>query len=452
MKSGGSARSGGEKAFAILIGGQLLSFIGTTLTGMAVGIWIYKETGSVANFAALAALTLVPAILISPFAGVIADRLPRKPMMLLVDSMSFVASVAMMALLLAGKLEIWHLYINGLVCGVSLGMQRPLYESVTPLMVPGPRLAFVNGIVQSIAGLGQVAAPALAGVLVGFGLKWIFIIDLATFLIALVCILSVRVPNGHGSTAAAESWLEALSAGWRFIAGQPGLIALLALVSTRNFLFAACEAIIVPLLLTLTTSQKAGMVLSAGGLGLIAGGLLIGLLSRGKRLIVWVVLAQGLTAIAMMVGGFVTNLPLIAFGLALAFLAFPIEEATSTTIFQRKVPSHLLGRVASVRNLLAMSAPPIAMLIAAPLADNVFVPLMRVDGAWSATLGPWFGVGQGRGMAVLLFLTGVVTLVVTLAAARYRPLMNVEADIPDQDHIANSAAPAGAAAVAGREG
>lgn len=425
----------------ILIGGQLLSFISTTLTGMAVGIWIFRETGSVVDFAALAALTLLPAIVISPFAGVIADRLPRKPMMLLVDAMSAVASLAMMALLLFGKLEIWHLYINGLVCGVSLGMQRPLYESVTPLMVPGPRLAFFNGIVQSIAGLGQVAAPALAGLMVSFGLKWVLIIDLVTFMIALVCILSVKVPNGPVSTAPTESWPDALSAGWRFVARQPGLMALLALVSTRNFLFAACEAIIVPLLLTLTTAQNAGMVLSAGGLGMIAGGLLIGVLSRGRRLIVWVILAQGLTAVAMIIGGFVTSLPLIAFGLALAFLAFPIEEATSTTIFQRKVPSHLLGRVASLRNLMAMSAPPLGMLIAAPLADKVLEPLMRGDGSWSGTLGPWFGVGEGRGMAVLLFLTGVVTLVVTILASRYRPLMNVEVDVPDQDHVADSSAP-----------
>ncbi len=196
--------------FAILIGGQLLSFIGTTLTGMAVGIWVFKETGSVVTFASLAILTLLPAILISPFGGVIADRFPRKPMMLAVDSMSAVTSVSMLILLSSGQLQVWHLYINAVIGGLSLGMQRPLYESVTPLMVRKENLGFVNGLTQSIAGIGQIVAPALAGLLLIAGLEWIFILDLMTFIIALACILWVKVPIRNGIMRPARAGLKLL--------------------------------------------------------------------------------------------------------------------------------------------------------------------------------------------------------------------------------------------------
>ncbi len=195
--------------------------------------------------------------------------------------------------------------------------------------------------------------------------------------------------------------------------------------------------VIVPFLLIVSTPQETGMVLSAGGIGLIVGGLLMGLLSRSRRLIVWIILAQGLTGIAMVIGGFVTALPVLAGVLALAFLAFPIEEASSTTILQRKVPPELLGRVSSVRNMMSMSAPPLAMVIAAPLAESVFEPLMRVNGPLANSVGLVTGTGEGRGMALLIMLTGIITLVATLVGWRNRSMRNIEIDLPDQDHRAD---------------
>ena len=169
-------------AFAVLIGGQLLSFVGTTLTAMAVGIWVFEETGSLVSFAWLLILTLVPAILILPFGGLIADRLPRKPAMIVVECLSVSTSAAVLALMASERLEIWHLFVHAALNGVALGLQRPLYESTTPLMVPKERLGSVNGIVHSVAGLGQVLAPVMAGTLVfTIGLERVLMLDLATF-------------------------------------------------------------------------------------------------------------------------------------------------------------------------------------------------------------------------------------------------------------------------------
>lgn len=455
MTGSGVTGSGAPRSvlpFAVLIGGQLLSFIGTTLTGLGLGIWVFRETGSVVTFAGLTILTLLPAILISPFGGVIADRWPRKPTMLAVDGLSALSSTVVLTLIASGRMEIWHLYVNAVVNGIALGMQRPLYESTTPLMVPKEKLATVNGVVHSVAGIGQVAAPVAAGALVTtVGLPGIVILDLATFLIALVCILAVRVPDGPAGGGG--DWFADFADGWRFVRERPGLLALFWFVAMRNFLFATCEVVVVPLLLIIASPEKAGAVLSVGGLGVIAGGLVMGFLARGRRLIVWVMIAQTLTGVAMLVGGVTTNLVVIAAALALAFLAFPIEEASSTTIMQRKVPSALLGRVASVRNMMTMSAPPLAMLIAAPLADEVFEPLMREGGPLAASAGLLIGTGEGRGMALLLFVAGFLTLLLTLLGWRIAALRNVERDLPDQEHDrvgdAPAAAPGAAIATAG---
>ncbi len=309
-------------------------------------------------------------------------------------------------------------------------------------MVGADRLGAVNGVVHSVAGIGQVLAPVLAGALVTtVGLPFLVMLDLGTFVIALVCILVVRVPNAPRSGVGGG-----VSAGWfadfaglALRARASGLLAMFGFTSLRNYLFATCEVVIVPLLLIVTTPEKTGVVLSVAGLGVIAGGLAMGVIGRSRRLMPFVIAAQGLTGVAMLIGGVTTNLVVIAAVMALAFVAFPIEEASSTTIMQRKVPAALLGRVASVRNMMAMSAPPLAMLIAAPLADRVFEPAMAEGGALAGSFGPLIGVGEGRGMALLLVAAGVVTLAVTLAGWLSRRLRNLEADLPDQDHGADAA-------------
>lgn len=424
------------RPFAILIGGQLLSFFGTTFVGFALGVWVFQKTGSITDLALLSMLALLPAILISPIAGVIADRWPKKLSMIVVDAMAAVFSLGILVLLHFDQLQVWHLYVTAVVDGIAMGMQRPLYESTTPLMVPKEKLASINGITQAVAGVSQIVAPALAGsLLLWVGLEWIILIDLVTFFIALLCIAFVkvpRVPREQHSEESAAHWFAEFRQGWHFVRERIGLKALFWFITARNYLFSSCEIIALPLLLTLTTSDKAGLVLSFGGLGVAIGGGLIAITGGTKRKINGVFIAQAMTGAAMILAGFTTNLWLLAFAVGIAFMALPIEDATSTTIMQSKVPSRLLGRVGSVRNMLTLSAVPVAMLTAAPMTEHVFEPLMAEGGALAATLGGVIGVGAGRGMALFLILMGIATLVLTLLGYLYAPLRNVEDDLADQ--------------------
>lgn len=422
------------RPFIILISGQLLSFFGTNFVGFALGIWVFQKTGSITDLALLSVLTLLPAILISPIAGVIADRWHKKPAMIAVDALAASFSVGIFILLMYDMLEIWHLYVTAVVDGIAIGMQRPLYESTTPLMVPKDKLMKVNGMTQAIAGISQMLAPALAGaLLMWIGLKWLILVDLLTFVIALVCILSVKVPHLEktDSEESAAHWWADFKTGWNFVSERVGLKALFWFVTLRNFLFATCEIIALPLLLTLTTADKAGFVISIGGLGIVIGGALVGFSGGTKRKINGVFIAQALTGFAMILAGLTTNLWIIAFAVGIIFMAFPIEDATSTTIMQNKVPAGLLGRVGSVRNMLTLSAVPIAMLIAAPVAEHIFEPLMLEGGLLASSVGAVIGTGVGRGMALLLILMGIMTIVLTAVGYLYAPLRNVESDLPN---------------------
>jgi len=423
------------RSFWILIGGQLFSYFGTSLVGFSLGVWVFQKTGSISDLAILSIVTLLPAIFISPIAGVIADRWPKKASMVAVDTLAIVFSLGVFVLLLNDQLEVWHLYVTAVVDGIAMGMQRPLYESATPLLVRKEKLPHVNGTMQAIVGFIQIICPALAGgLLLIVGLKWIILVDLITFVIAMGCLFSVKVPTlrKEDSEESAANWLQEFISGWNFVKERVGLKALFWFVTLRNFLFATCEVVALPLLLTVTTADKAGLVLSAGGLGVIVGGSIIGYTGGTKRRINGVFIAQAITGCAMILAGLTTNLWIIALAIGIAFIAFPIEDATSTTIIQNKVPLGLLGRVGSVRNMMHLAAIPVAMSIAAPMAEFVFEPLLAEGGPLVDSLGPIVGVGQGRGMALLLIVMGFLTIGLTIAGYFYKPLRNVEEDLPDQ--------------------
>jgi hypothetical protein len=118
-------------------------------------------------------------------------------------------------------------------------------------------------------------------------------------------------------------------------------------------------------------------------------------------------------------------------GLALVMLVLPLGSGNSQAIWQRKVDPAVQGRVFATRSMISRSIMPLAFLIAGPLADRVFEPLMAEGGALAPVFGPLIGIGQGRGIGLIFVFSGLMILLVSLAAYAYPPIRNVERDLPD---------------------
>ncbi|MDQ4075220.1 MAG: MFS transporter [Chloroflexota bacterium] len=175
----------GIRTFLTIWIGQLVSQVGTAMTRFALLIWTYQQSGSATSVALLGFFTLLPAIVVSPFAGVWVDRLDRRKVMLLADLGSGLTTATLLALYLTGNLHLWHLYGAQLLSGVFGSFQHPAYAAATTLLLPKEHYARGNGL-RSIAGWGAtVLAPVLGGVmLLWLGLVGIMLVDLATFGIA----------------------------------------------------------------------------------------------------------------------------------------------------------------------------------------------------------------------------------------------------------------------------
>ena len=137
------------------------------------------------------------------------------------------------------------------------------------------------------------------------------------------------------------------------------------------------------------------------------------------------------TVAACFLLGSTTNLYLLGLGVVLAFICFPISNTCSQVIWQQKTAPDIQGRVFSFRRVIAFSTIPIAYLVAGPLADKVFNPLLVENGKLSGSIGKIIGIGPGRGIGFMYLFVGIMILVITVIGYTYSQLRNVEIELPD---------------------
>jgi MFS family permease len=425
------------KVFFTIWFGQLISTLGSGLTGFGLGVWVYQQTGSTTLLALNMLAAAVPGLIVSPFAGALVDRWDRRIVMILSDCGAGLGTLAIALLLLTGKLEIWHIFVTTAFISAFSAFQWPAYSAATTLLVPKEQLGRASGMVQIGDAISGLISPALAGVLlVAAGLDVIVLIDFATFLFALATLALVRFPRPERSAeseANRGSLLKEAGFGWKYIRARKGLFGLLTVFTAANFLGSLTAPLFTPLLLSVTTPDGMGMAASIAGAGMLLGTLVMSAWGGPKRRI------HGVLAF-LIVGGVFTalmglrpSLTLITIAGFFSLFLVPIINGSSQAIWQSKVAPDVQGRVFSVRRMIAWGTNPLAYLLAGPLNDQVFRPLLVDGGALAGTLGRVIGTGPGRGTGLMLIVTGLLTMVlVTVLGYLNTRVRRVELEIPDQ--------------------
>jgi MFS family permease len=426
----------GMRAFFTIWFGQLVSLIGSQLTGFALGVWVYQQTRSVLLLALVQVAQQAPYVLLSPIAGVLADRWNRRTAMIVSDFGAGLAVLAVGALYLTHQLQIWMVIPINLWMAAFNTLMWPSFTASVTLLVPKKHYGRANGFVQLGEALPQIAGPALAGALyVGIHLGNMALIDFATYAFSvLLLLLFVRIPNpertSQGQAAKGSFWKE-MRFGWDYITARKGLLALLLFFLATNFLSGVMSPLLVPLILDNWDASTLGYISTLMGVGMLGGTLVMSAWGGGKRKIFTLLGAATLIGLFLGAVGLRAYLPLlIVCGMGVMFFS-PFTNACSQAIWQAKVAPDVQGRVFAVRRAIAWSAGIIAPLLAAPLADYIFKPGMAAGGGLAPLLGPIFGYGASRGIGVLISLVGLLTSVVAIVAW-FTPLVRrVELDLPD---------------------
>lgn len=436
-----SHRPKGMTAFTIVWFGQVVSLVGTAMTGFALTLWAYRTTGLATALSMVAFFGFAPMIIMSPIAGVLVDRWNRKWTMALSDLASATGTLAILILFASGHLQVWHLYVVGALTAVFQSFQWPAYSAAISMMVPKTQYQRASGMIAMAESGSGIAAPILAGALigmVGFERLWvIFAIDLVTFVIALSTLAAVTIPNPPKTVPEQqESFFRQSTFGFRYIWNHRPLFNLQMMFFLSNLLASLCITILPALILARTgnNSTVLAAVQSASAVGGVIGGAALTAWGGPRRKVDGVLLGMVSTSLfGTVVLGLGRSLPVWAVGGFLTMVFLPMLNGSNQAIWQSKVPPALQGRVFSIRLIIAQVTAPIAMLASGPLADRVFGPAMQASGSLAPVLGWLTGTGSGAGISLMFVLFGLAGAVAGMAGYLIPSVRNVERLIPDHD-------------------
>jgi DHA3 family macrolide efflux protein-like MFS transporter len=439
-------RPAGMLGFVLVWVGQIVSVLATNMSLFALTIWVFEKTGSATALGLIQVFFITPLLLFTPIAGVMVDRHNRKLMMMVSDLAAGLATVSILLLQFLGLLEIWHLYVAAMVQGVGNAFQWPAYSAAISTMIPKEQYGRANGLMSLLDAGPGVIAPLLAGALLPMiGLSGILSLDVVTFILAIIILARVHIPQAvrteEGAQAQGNLFREA-AFGFRYIFARPSLLGLQLVFFFGNLFLGIAFTVLAPMILLRTGNDTVslGLVQSAGAIGGVVGGVAMSAWGGFKRKVHGVLAGWIVSSFFLAFVGLGTQVPIWIALLLLSTILSPMINASNQAIWQAKVAPDVQGRVFSARKLIAWLTNPLSPLIAGTLADYVLEPGMRTAGSFAPFFGRLVPPGPGAGMGLLIFFSALGGILAGLAGYFIHPIRHADELLPDHDAIPTIAA------------
>lgn len=419
------------KKYIILWLSQSVSGLGSSMTGFALVLWAYGQSHSAMSVSLMSFCNYVPYVFLSLFVGSFIDRHKKKTIMLVSDSIMAAGSVAVLAFLLVGCLDVWNIYVINAVVGITNAFQQPASAVATGRLVPKEKISNVSGMNSFSNNLIVVFSPMLAAFLFAAGgLPLILMIDLASFVFAF-CILMffITIPEQKQEKKYGSPFAGIVE-GFDFLKKEKGIFYIMVTMALINFCSRLTyENILSPMILARSSGNSIvlGTVNACMGIGGIVGGIIVSVKKESRHKAVAIYVSAALSFLfgdLMMAVG--ENVFLWSVAAVAASLPIPFIEASQNTILYRKIPTAMQGRVFAVRNAIQYSTIPVGIIMGGFLADHVFEPFMSSGSRLAEMLKIIVGDSAGSGMAVMFLCTGICGFTVSMASCFNREIKKLD--------------------------
>ncbi len=417
--------------FYLLWSTQSLSALGSAMTGYALVIWSYQQTGSALSTALLSICSYAPYVLMSVFAGALSDRWNKKRVMLVCDFFAAMTTLAVLWLYKAGLLVLRHLYVLNALNGLMNTFQQPASGVAVSLLTPRGHYQRVGGLQSLSNALTTVLTPALASAMLAFGgLTTVIWFDLLTCAVALAALSGfIRLPSAPAGETEREPLLAAARSGLRYLRRNRGILDLILFLATINLTASVYNAALPAMLLSRPNGGDAvlGLVNSFAGLAMLAGGVLASLRPAPKsrvRTIQNALLFSMSTENLLLALG--RSAPVWCLGAVLGWLSIPVMNANMDALFRSYIPLEMQGRVYSARNTLQFFTIPLGNLLGGAMIDRVLEPLMA-SMPETALFARLLGTQKGAGAALMFLFAAAAGVLTCLVFRRDRHIRSLEA-------------------------
>lgn len=369
--------------FILLILGQLTSLFGNFILKLALSMYVLDITGSAAVFAGILSLAIIPAILLSPFGGILADRANRRNIMVALDSLTG-ACVLAAALLLSGPNDLTVISVLLVILSVLGAFETPTVQACIPTMLQGDNIIRENAVVNQIASLSYLTAPIIGGILYTmFGLKPVMYASVGCFFVTAVFECFIRLDYEHSArkenilTIIRQDFTESMH---YIIKEQSSIAKMLLLTALSRFFVMGILVVGLPFLvrtILMLNANYYGAAESALAVATIAGSILAGLLSAKLQAHSTSVLLAALGVFMIPAGiAFLLPLsPLIRYGIILISFCgmqavISIFSIAAVSLIQQRTPNHLLGKVMAYTSTITLCVQPIGQIVYGFLFDQ----------------------------------------------------------------------------------
>ena len=365
-----------SRDFSLVVAGQIISLFGNAVLRFALPLYLLRETGSATLFGIVTACSFLPMIILSFLGGVLADRVNKRNIMVLLDFLT--AAIITVLYLLLGKVPLVPLFIVVLMLlyGIS-GAYQPTVQASIPALVPSDGVLKAGAVVNQVNSLSGLLGPIAGGMLFGaFGIAPILIISVVCFLASAIMEIFIRIPFEKRSNAlgVAATVKEDFSHSVNYMRRQkPILLKIIGLISVFNLVLSAMLIVGVPVLVVDTlqlSDELLGFAQSAMALGGLCGGILTAALSKKLKLqnshslLLSCGLATGVMAVPLLLrlDSMVSYEVIAAAGFVIMGFAtmFSIQMMAAV---QTETPPELVGKVIALMMSLSMCAQPIGQAI-----------------------------------------------------------------------------------------
>lgn len=414
--------------FFKLLGVTLLTSTTNNFVWFALTFWAFLTTKSVISTSIVAGLWVVANVLSSNWFGTLVDHNKKKHVMLgsSIATLVFFSLGWLMysanpesAFASVSSLMFWAFAVLLMLGTIAGNMYAIAIPTLIAFLVPEDRRDKANGLFGTVMGVSFAITSIASGLVLAFGgMHAVLLTAMVATAIAIIILTLISV--NEPKTASAEEGQQKrmdLKGTYRIVKTIPGLRALIFFTTINNFLGGVFMALMDAYGLTLVSVQVWGFLWGFLSLGFILSGIVIARYGLGKtplRRLFRILITTWTVCIFFTIQ---PSIVLLTLGVFVWIFLMPFVEATEQTIFQKVVPPERLGRTFGFAHSIEQAATPITAFFIGPITQLVFIPFMTT-GKGVELIGDWFGVGVGRGIALVFIIAGILGLILTLIAMR----------------------------------
>ncbi|MGG4103193.1 MFS transporter [Paenibacillus lautus] len=415
------------KKFLLLWSGQLISTIGNGLTSFGLGIYVFQQTGKASAMALITLLAFMPSLLLSAFAGVLADRYDRRLLMVLGDSLSAIGLVFILICMLRGEAQLWQICVGVTISSVFSSLLDPAYKATVTDLLTEEQYTRASGFVQVAGSAKFLISPILAGFLLTVtDIKLLLVIDICTFFVTVATTLAVRRGLVSKTYEHTQSFIHEIKAGWNAVSINRGVLVLVIMTSVLTFYLGVIETLSIPMLLTFTSSSVVGMIETIIASGMLVSSVIIGFLPIQKGYVNILSISLFGVGVFMMAFGFREHIALICVSGFLFFAMLPFANTSLDFLVRTNIDNSVQGRAWALIGILSQLGFVVAYALSGVLADYVFTPFLVEGGVLSDSVGKIIGTGLGRGMGFLIIIAGMLLCVTSVILYKLKSVKMLE--------------------------